>query len=178
MRTRQFRLTQAEANELQAAFLHTQNADTKTRYQAVRLYGLGYRVAQIKDITGCSTTSLMEWNRAYRERGIAALIDHRKGGNCAKLKPQQSEAIANQLHRYTPTQLLGKDACIGNEQFWNIGNLAALLKRDYQVVYASDTSLRSLLDKCGLSLQRPARIYKSHKENKILDFEEALEKKS
>jgi transposase len=177
MRTRQFRLTEAEANELQAAFLHTQNADTKTRYQAVRLYGLGYQVAQIKDITGCSTTSLMEWNRAYREGSIAALIDHRKGGNCAKLKPEQIEAIANQLHRYTPAQLLGKDHCIADEPFWNIGNLAALLKRDYQVAYKSDTSLRSLLAKCELSLQRPARVYKSHKEDKVIDFEEALEKK-
>ncbi len=178
MRTRQFRLTEAEANKLQVAFLHTHHADTKTRYQAVRLYGLGYRVAQIKDITGCSTTSLMEWNRAYRQGGIAALSDQRQGGNCAKLKPEQIEAIQRQLHRYTPAQLLGKDQCIGDAQFWNIGNLDTLLKRDYQVCYQSPTSLRTLLGKCELSVQRPAKQYKSHNQDKVMQFEEALEKKS
>jgi transposase-like protein len=70
MRTRAFRLTEEQANELQAAYSQCHDADTKTRYQAVRLYGLGYPVAQIKDICACSTTSLMEWCRAYREQDL------------------------------------------------------------------------------------------------------------
>ena len=75
MRTRTFRLTEPEANELQAAYLHAQEADTKTRYQAVRLYGLGYDVAQVCDICACGRRSLLNWTRAYRERGLARLTD-------------------------------------------------------------------------------------------------------
>src|SRR5262245_56262055 len=178
MKTRTFVLSESEANALQAAYLHCQEADTKTRYQAVRLYGSGYRVEQICDICACSIRSLLSWSRAYRERGLTALLDHRKGGNAAKLQPDQIEKIALQLHRYTPAQLLGKDNCIGEEQFWNIGNLAALLERDYQVLYQSPTSLRTLLGKCELSIQRPAKQYKSHNQDKVIAFEEALEKKS
>jgi len=178
MKTRSFVLSEAEANALSAAYLHCQQADTKIRYQAVRLYGLGYRVAQICDICGCSIRSLLAWSRAYRDRGLSALLDHRLGGNAAKLTSEQMEQLANQLHRYTPAQLLGKDACMGSEHFWNIGPLAVLLERDYQVRYQSKTSLRTLLGKCGLSLQRPAKVYKSHNQDKVLDFEEALEKKS
>jgi transposase len=177
MSTRKFCLTQQEANALQSAYLHAQEADTKIRYQAVRLYGTGYRVAQICDICGCSSRSLLKWARAFQLRGITALVDHRLGGNCAKLKPEQIEAIHNQLHRYTPAQLLGKDHCIGGGQFWNIGDLALLLKRDYQVTYQSKTSLRTLLAKGELSLQRPAKVYKSHNQDKVMAFEEALEKK-
>jgi transposase len=177
MRTRTFRLTQHEANQLHAAYLHAQDANTKTRYQAVRLYGLGYRVPQILDICGGSHTRLLEWARAYRQHGITALLDHRQGGNRAKLTPQQIEAVQNQLHRYPPAQLLGQKECLGDGAFWTVADLARLLARDYQVSYQSPTSYWTLLQKVGFSYQRPAKQYKSHSDFKVMDFEEALEKK-
>ena len=176
MTTRSFRLTEADANALQEAYRHCQDALAKTRYQAVRLYGTGYSMAQITDICRCSTRSLLNWTQAYQQRGLTALLDHRLGGNRAKLKPEQIEAVQNQLHGYTPAQLLGKEACGG--QFWTIPDLARLLERDYGVTYQSRTSFQTLLQKCGLSYQRPAKQYKSHSETKLMDFEEVLEKKT
>jgi transposase len=178
MRPRRFCLTDAEANELQTAYLHCQHAHAKTRYQAVRLYGTAYPVTQILDICGCSRTSLMEWAQAYRQHGLTALLDHRLGGNRARLSPEQSEAVHIQLHRYTPATLLGKDNCVGEGQFWTIPDLAHLLERDYGVIYQSRTSYQTLLHKCKLSYQRPAKQYKSHSEVKRMDFEERLEKKT
>ena len=177
MRSRTFRLTEEQANELHAAYLQCHDADTKTRYQAVRLYGLGYAVAQIKDICGCSTTSLMEWCRAYRELDLSGLLDHRIGGNRAMLKPEQIETIMNQLHTYTPAQLLGGDDCPSEGKFWSVVSLAKLLQRDYKVTFQSPTSYRNLLAKCDFSYQRPAKQYKSHSDIKLMEFEEALEKK-
>jgi transposase len=34
--------------------------------------------------------------------------------------PEQIEAVHNQLQRYSPAQLLGRDACTGEGQFWTI----------------------------------------------------------
>src|SRR6266568_1933014 len=178
MSTRKFCLTDEEANRLQAAYLHCDEAETKIRFQAVRLYGTGYRVDQILDICGCSQRSLVNWTRAYRERGLTSLIDHRLGGNRARLEPEQIEAVQNQLHRYSPAQLLGRDACVGDGQFWTVADLAQLLERDYGVSYQSTTSYRTLLEKCDFSYQRPAKQYKSHSQIKLMEFEEALEKKS
>ncbi len=178
MRPRTFRLTEPQANELQAAYLHCQDTDTKTRFQAVRLYGLGYRVAQIIDICACSPRSLLHWTRAYKERGLSALVDHRLGGNRARLRPEQIEALQNQLHRYTPAQLLGGDACSADGQFWSVADLAQLVQRAYGLTYQSPTSYRALLQKCGLSYQRPAKVYKSHNDFKVMEFEELLEKNS
>src|SRR3712207_9191745 len=96
MRTRSFRLTQEQAAELQAAFVHCQDAHTKTRYQAVRLYGLGHPVAQLTDICACSPRSLLHWIRAYQDGGASALVDQRKGGNRAKLAPGQIEHLQDQ----------------------------------------------------------------------------------
>ena len=177
MNTRNFRLSDGELNQLQAAYLHCDQADSKIRFQAVRLYGTGYTVAQIQDICACSTRSLLNWTRAYAQRGITALLDHRLGGNRARLKPEQVEAVQNQLHGYTPAQLLGRDACIGDGQFWTVPDLAHLLERDYGVRYQSDTSYRTLLQQCDFSYQRPAKQYKSHSAVKVMEFEEALEKK-
>lgn len=177
MKPRTFRLTEGEARELQMAYQYCQDAKAKTRYQAVRLYGTGYTVAQIVDICGCAPRNLSNWVRAYRQRGLTALLDHRQGGNHARLTPEQIEAVQNQLHRYTPAGLLGRDHCLSDGQFWTVPDLARLLKRDMGVVYESQTSYRTLLQKCGLSYQRPAKQYKSHSEFKLMDFEEALEKK-
>jgi transposase len=177
MRTRTFCLTESEANELQAAYWQCQDADTKTRYQAVRLYGLGYSVAQVIDICACSTRSLLNWTHAYRERGLAALLDHRLGGNRARLTPEQIETLMNRLKTYTPAQLLGRDTCVGEGQFWTIGDLAKLVQREYEVTFQSPTSYRSLLHRCDFTYQRPAKQYKSHSDLKVMEFEEALEKK-
>jgi transposase len=178
MRTRTFCLTEPQSNELQAAYLHCQDADAKIRYQAVRLYGLGYALPQILDICGSSRSRLLAWVQAYRQRGVTALLDHRQGGNRAKLTPPQIEALQYQLHRYPPAQLLGKQNCVGDGQFWTVEALASLLERDYQLIFQSPTSYRTLLQKCGFSYQRPAKQYKSHNELKVLDFEQALEKNS
>ncbi len=178
MRPRTFCLSEPEALALQSAYLHCHEADSKIRYQAVRLYGLGYAVSQIQDICACSRTRLMEWVRAYKDRGLTALLDHRQGGNRARLRPDQIEVISNQLHTYTPPQLLGKTASLGEGQFWSIPDLARLLERDYGIVYDSPTSYRSLLKKCGMSYQRPAKQYKSRSESNSAAFEELLEKKT
>ncbi len=178
MKPRIFCLTDVEAAQLQAAYQHCQEAAAKIRYQAVRLYGTGYSVAQITDICGCTRNNLGEWSRSYRKQGLSALLDHRQGGNRARLKPCQIEAVQNQLHGYTPAGLLGRDHCVGDGQFWTVPDVACLLGRDYGVVYQSQTSYRTLMQKCGLSYQRPAKQYKSHSEIKLMDFEERLEKKS
>ena len=102
MKPRSLRLTEAEAAELQSAYHHCQDASAKVRYQAVRLYGSGYASALIRDVCGCTLRSLSNWVRAYRGGGLAALLDHRQGGNRARLTPGQTESVQNRLHRYTP----------------------------------------------------------------------------
>jgi transposase len=176
MRPRLFRLSESDALALHSAYLHCRHADSKIRYQAVRLYGVGYSLAQIQEICACPRTTLLDWVRAYQRGGLPALLDHRQGGNRARLRPDQIEAVTHQLQRYTPAQLLGKAACRADGQFWNVADLARLLERDYGVVYDSPTSYRTLLAKCGLSYQRPAKQYKSQSAQKVQEFEELLEK--
>lgn len=178
MAKRKFNLTEAEVNELKGAYQQCRDGQTKIRYQAVRLYGTGHKVSDIEEISGCSRVSLMEWCRAYRQYGIAGLVDQRRGGNRAKLSGIELEQLQQQLENYTPGQLLGAANCYGDGQFWTVPELAQLVERDYQVKYKSDTSYRTLFKRCNFSCQRPGSQYWSRNELAVLEFEQQLEKKS
>ena len=177
MAKRKFNLTEAEVNELKAAYQQCRDGLTKTRYQAVRLYGTGYAVAEIEEISGCSRPSLMEWCRAYRQSGVAGLVDKRRGGNRAKLAPVELEQLQQRLEDYSPGQLLGAANCYGDGQFWTVPDLAHLVERNYGVKYKSDTSYRSLFERCNFSCQRPGSQYRSRNEMAVLEFAQQLEKK-
>jgi len=102
MAKRRFQLTEARATDLKRAYAGCKDGSTRTRYQAVRLYGSGYSVQEIMHITDCSRTSLMDWSRQYRSSGIDGLVDKHVGGNRAKLTTAQLEELRVQLHSYTP----------------------------------------------------------------------------
>lgn len=180
MARRKFRLSEAEANELVLAFQNCRNADTKIRFLGVRLYGQGYPATQIHDVCACNSRTLLRWIADYQQGGIAALIDQRKGGNRALLKQEQIKRLEQQLHHYTPAQLLGKDNATGPSEgtYWNVADVARLLEQEYGVVFQTNGSYYQLLAKCGMTYQRPAKQYKSHSALKLMAFEEALEKKT
>ena len=177
MTKRKFKLTKEQDNELKAAYHQCQNGQTKIRYQAVRLYGNGYGVEEIQDITNCSRPSLMEWCRTYRESGVVGLVDKRQGGNRAKLSPIQLEHLQQQLATYRPGQILGHIEGDGTGEFWTVPDLAKLVERNYGVIYKSASSYRDVFDRCGFSCQRPGGQYKTRNEFKVLEFEQELEKK-
>ena len=176
MAKRKFQLTEAERKELLQAYRVCKDAATRTRYQAVRLYGEGYPEKEIEQITGCNRTSLMEWCRAYRADPSQGLVDKRVGGNRAKLSRLQIEELQNTLHQYTPQERLGRKASTVAGQFWRMEDLVVLVRERYGVEYQSRTSYSSLLRLCGFSYQKTEKIFKSRSEAKVADFEEQLEK--
>ena len=176
MAIRQFQLNEAQIGELTRAYRESKDGVTRTRLQAVRLYGTGYSVEEVIEITGCSRTSLMEWCQKYRLLGIASLADHRQGGNHAKLKPAQIQDLKARLHQYTPAMLFGVDAFTSDGQFWTIEDLDQAIQHWYGVTYQSRSSLARLFALCGFSYQRPARVFKSRKVADVMAFEERVEK--
>ena len=174
MADRKFRLTEKQAQELFNAFDRCKDGPTRTRYQAVRLYGTGYPFREIEAITGCRRSTLMDWCRIYREQGVAGLIDKRNGGNRAKLTATQIEELGQKLGQYTPEQVLKAQGF--TDPYWSVESLACAVREWYGVSYQSRTSYYTLFDTCGFSRQRPAKVYKSRSETKIAEFEEQLEK--
>jgi transposase len=178
MATRKFQLNKQEINELKRAYQQTRDGQTRTRYQAVRMYGQGYAVTEIGELTGCGYSSLMEWCRAYRKGGVEALVDKRRGGNRAKLKPGQITEIREYLHEYSPRTMFGPQASTATGQFWTVEDLAHLVEQKYGVSWDSRSSYHTLFHRCGFSYQRTEKVYKSHSQRAVDEFEAELEKKT
>lgn len=102
MAKRTFQLTEPQVSELWRAYDDCTDRNTRTRYQAVRLYGTGYSLHTIKDVTDCSASSLREWIHLYQHAGLDSLADHRIGGNSAKLTAEQRRDLEARLNQFTP----------------------------------------------------------------------------
>ena len=176
MAKRKFELSEQERKELTQAYRQCKDANTRTRYQAVRLYGEGYPEKEVEEITGCSRASLMEWCRAYRQDASQGLVDKRAGGNSAKLTKYQIEEMQQRLHQYTHRELFGEGAATADGQFWTVADLARVVQTQFGVEYQSRTSYINLLALCGFSYQKTEKVFKSRSETKVADFEEQLEK--
>ena len=176
MPARIFHLTDADAAALKAAELQSNNGLFRTRCQAVRLYSLGYAVPDIQTITGCSRTRLLEWCALYRQTGIAALRDHRVGGNRAMLTAEQRTDLRQRLHATTPRRAFGPDAAAPDGATWTVSDLRRAIQQWYGVTYASMTSYRTLFAQCGFSYQRPTKVFRSRNARAVLDWEAQIEK--
>jgi transposase len=178
MGTRNFNGKESEAQALQVAEVNSQAGATRTRYQAVRLYGLGDAVTEIVQICGCSQRSLAQWCHRYRAEGVSGLLDHRAGGNRAQLLALAIEELSQLLHCYTPGQRLGPEKSGGDGQHWTIADLQQVVAQRYRVRYQSLTSYRTLFARGAFSDPRATKQSKSRNEVKVMDVEEQLEKNS
>ena len=176
MAKRRFQLTEGQEQELQHAFMKAKDGPTRTRFQAVRMYGQGYPVEEILQITGCNRTSLMEWCRKYRDQGLERLKDHRGGRHRAKLTLEQIDELSDKLRQYTPYDLFGPEAHTASGQHWTVEDLAHTIQQWYGVTWRGRNSYQALLAQCGFSYQRTEKVYKSRRERDVMDFEELVEK--
>lgn len=177
MAKRKFHLSEAQSDRLLTAYLECADGETRTRFQAVRLYGQKYTVEAIQDITGCRRRTLLEWACLYQRAGLEGLRDHRTGGNSAKLTPDQRQEVEARLHQFTPQQILGTATHSANGQFWTVEDLAVALRRWYGVEYQSRNSYYNLLHTCGFSYQRTEKVFKSQRPGELAAFQEMVEKK-
>lgn len=176
MAKRTFKLTEQQVSELWRAYDACKASTARTRHQAVRLYGTGYALCTIHDVTGCSTSSLQDWVRAYRLRGLEGLREHRTGGNSAKLTAEQRHDLEARLNQFTPQQLFGTQTHTPSGQFWTVEDVQDAVRRWFGVQYQSRISYYNLLHACGFSYQRTEKVFKSQRFGEIAAFQEMVEK--
>jgi transposase len=178
MAKRVFNLTEQQRIELIRAYDQAATPDVQRRVQAVRLYGEGRSVADIRAIVGCSERSLRRWCAWYEQGGLERLEDQRAGGNNAKLTPEQRAEVIARLTTYRPDQLLPAEVRLSRGAFWTVSDLRIGLQQWYGVSWRSATSYRALLHASRLSVQQVESTYRSRPSDlEIAEFEARLEKK-
>jgi transposase len=176
MAKRKFNLTEPERRQLQAAFQQEKDGPTRTRYQAVWLYGAGTPVTDLQALTGCARSSLLEWVQKYRQDGVAGLQDHRGGPHAAKFTAAQTAELREKLRQYTPYNVLGPHAHTLSGLHWTVPDLYTVVKQWYGMCFQSRTSYLNLFATCGFSYQRTEKVFKSRRETQVLEFEAETEK--
>jgi transposase len=178
MAKREFELAKAEINELLRAERQTDDVRELKRLQAIRLYGEGHKTSEIEAIVGCSWRALMAWCRRYRKEGVKGLKSNWQGQNAAKLKGEQRAELKEKLKQYRPDQVIAPEIRTSQGRFWTVSDLKIVVTEWYGVSYQSETSYRSLLHQCRLSLQVPESRYRSRPDDwTVAEFEAKLEKK-
>jgi transposase len=176
MGTPRYQLTPEAISALGQAEQQERHGGTRTRIQAVRLYSLGYAVDEITLITGLSRTRLLECWAHYRADGVAALADHRQGGNNRKLTVAQRAEVRTLLHQLTPRQALGAATATATGAHWTVADLRAAVQQWFGVSYPSTTSYYTLFAACDFSFQRPDGVFKSRRSADVLQWEADTEK--
>jgi transposase len=176
MPKQRFQITEHERNELWQAYRQTKDAATRTRCQAILLYGQNYPVDEIGQITGCQRSSLMEWCRKYRQQGAAALTEHRGGPHRAKLSAEERVALGAKLSLYCPRDLLGVHTQTASGQHWTVEDLAQAVQQWYGVTWDSRSAYHRILAHCGFTYQRTEKVYKSQRTAAVMDFDALVEK--
>ena len=133
MAKRQFVLDEAEQNELRRVEGQAQDARELKCLQAVRLYGSGYAVSDILELTGCSWRALMDWCAAYRADGPSGLKSKWQGENALKLSRAQRADLKARLDAYRPGPVLEAELRIKQGQFWTVSDVVIAIERWYGV---------------------------------------------
>lgn len=151
MGKRIFSLNEAEANALLAAYQATNDGAYRTRLQAVRLYGIGYTAAAVREITGSPRSTLLDWCQTYQSGGSKALDDQRQGGNSRKLRAVQVQQLGRTLRRSTPRSRFGPSCATRERLAWTVPDLKRLVTDEYGVTYQRVVSYYPLFDRVGYS---------------------------
>lgn len=132
-----------EIAKLKDCFKASSDRLARDRCRAIYLYGSGHPVREILEQFGCSRSTLMDWCRSFRQSGIDGLLDHRRGGNRARLTSAQLGDLKQRL-------------CddLNGQTGWTVEALEQLVYRWYGVRYKSRTSYHSLFNKCDFMYDR------------------------
>ena len=151
------------------------NKNEFIRAQAVLLNLQGYKHKEITQITQKGADALKKWITAFNKYGLGGLRNKAiiKPRNY-KLTKEQKDEIKQIITKYNPSRYGLKG------EFWNPHNLKQLVKKQFKVVYQSQTSYTNLLKYCGFSYQKvefkDTRENQKYKEQEKLRLEKKLKK--
>src|SRR5258706_5276537 len=140
MAHRRFELSEQEHGELWRAYENATDTRFQQRVQAVRLYGEGRVVSDIRAMMGCSERSLLRWCEYYRQEGLDGLVSGWQGGNNARLTATERAEVMAKVKQYQPDQLLPAEGRVSRGVFWTVSDLQIGIQRWYSVTWRSNNS--------------------------------------
>jgi transposase len=157
MANRQFTLPDTELRLLRQAETLANDPQELKRLKAVRMYGSGYPVSEISNLTGCSWRSLMDWCRTYRKQGVTGLKSKWQGNNALKLSREQRAQLKLRIQHQRPDQVIPRDVRFSYGPIWTVTDLRYVISQWYGITYRSKASYLAILREAGISAAKTDR---------------------
>lgn len=141
-----FPLTAAQRTDLDAAMAAEQRVRRWKRYRAIVLRGEGLSVPAVARSLGCSQASVYAWSAAWREQGVAGLVEGPHRGGPVKLGATAARVL---------TELLATDPQTHGHRAtgWTVPLLRTELAARGTVV--GERTIRRALHRLGYRWKRP-----------------------
>lgn len=134
------------------------------RVQGARLLQSGIHPAEVARRVGVSRQSVMRWERRLKAGGLKKISQVGRRGRPTKLTEAQLAELARLLKA-------GSIAAGYANEMWTLARISALIEARFNVRFAS-SSMWSLLDRMGWSVQRPARQARQRNETDIATWKQ------
>ena len=94
-------LTDDQVRELKRAHKQTRDKRLADRFKAVYMLHLGFTYEQIKEALFLDEVTVRRYQKQFKEKGIAGLLEYRYTGGKTKLTAQQEKELRESLQAYT-----------------------------------------------------------------------------
>jgi len=165
-------LTSRQRKEV-AVFIRERNnpAAAICRAQAVLLLEQGAELSLIEQITGYGRSHSFQLRRRYRQEGLAAFEDKRKGDPKPLLTKKQRQEILMVLQTKEPSAVGYAGAG------WTTNMLGDYIKRRYNVRYKSRTSYYLLFKDAKFTYHKPEKRYEKHDEEAVREWRQQAKRR-
>lgn len=146
-------LPKSEKEAIEAAFKTSKNVKEKERLLILKLLTQGYSHKETKRITGKCDDVIEKAVARYRQDGLTGLTPPPHPRNHSLLSLSQKDKIREILKKHPKPSLMGIKTTADND-FWNVGTLRLLTKKEFHVEYTCPESYQKLFKYCGYSYQK------------------------
>lgn len=159
----------AALEELKIVMKEQQGTQLFVRYQVIFMLLSGESYEKISSYTGLSQATLLNYRKAYCEKGIPGLERKKQPGRKRYLTPEQEQQVVSTIVNQTP-----KDVGFPAEMNWTAPLIRDWIERTFDVSF-SERGTRDLLYRVGLSYTKPTYTLEKADVNKQAAFLEEFE---
>lgn len=165
--------TSEQEDELRNFLKQAKTLSEIERAMALLTLAKGKKRAEVAAIFEIHVDSLDSWQTKFKRLGIKGIANKGYPGNHYKLTRAQKAAIKKTLIAKTPQELE-----LSEKRFWTVKLLKQLIKRDYDIVYASAATYRKLFYAFGFSCHKPGKHNRNQRPKDVERFRVVVKKRS
>lgn len=139
--------------EIKAAMKANKDLRIHERYQTILMVLLGESYEQIVKVTGRALSTLYNYSKAYREKGIEGLTLEHSPGRPRQLTSEQEQQLYQTIVNQTPVDV-GFPAKMKAKMNWTSPIIRKWIEQTFDVRY-SERGTRELLYRLKLSFTTP-----------------------